>query len=165
MTTMPQPLAANRETATQSTGPEAAAGKSRSSQKTLFEYLDDKAGFDSQCKSTIAYYKPQDVMEKFCVYQIAHCQWRLKRLDRWESAILNSAIVEALEGITEEAPEHDRIISFVMAKLCAKDGHLKSFRRYRSQTKRFLHLAHASIAKIRNGPEFSGPRIELNPNC
>jgi hypothetical protein len=151
-TTMPRLLAANRETATNSTGPEATAGKSPSSPKTRFDHLEDKDGFDAHRASTIAYYKPQGFVENFCVDHIAHCQWRLKRLDRWESAILNSAIVEALEGITEEAPEHDRIISGVVAKLCGKDLHLKTFRRYRSQTKLFIQLALASLTKIRNNP-------------
>ena len=155
MTTMTRPFAANRESATQSTGPEANAGKSPSSRRSLFTNLEDQAGFDAHREATIAYYKPQDFIEYFCVDYIAHCQWRLKRLDRWESAILDSAIVDALAGITEEAPEHDRIISGVMAKLCGKDLHLKAFRRYRSQNNRYIRLAIDSFVKIQNKPEFS----------
>ena len=117
-------------------------------------------GFDAYRESTIAYYKPQDVMEKFCVDQIIHGQWTLKRIARSEIAFLDHAIDEAIEGSAEEAPDQDKIISLVIAKLCTKDGRPKVFRRYRMQVQRRIQLAQSSFAKMRHEPEFSGPRIQ-----
>ena len=147
---MPRPLAADHGTAIQSNGAEAAASDSSSTQMGLFEYMLDRPEFDAYRESTIAYYKPQDVVEQFSVDRIIQCKWSLKRISRWETAFLDHAIDKAIEDSAEEEPDEDAIIASVMANLCSKDGHPKIFRSYRRHLQRSLKIAQDTFALMRS---------------
>jgi hypothetical protein len=186
MATSEKQLAANRENAKKSTGPTTAAGKTRASQnacthgltaeKVLMDFIEDKSELDTHRESIIAFYKPQNPMEKFWVDQIILGQWRLDRLARWESAIFNDAViathdanaeddVELEEYVTDVEPDqrftmHNWMISFGMTELCKKEDYLKIFLRYQSQAERLVRRAEVSIANLRIEPKSSRQRID-----
>lgn len=149
MTTAPRPLAANRENANKSTGPEAAARTSHN------DFVEDKTGFLTFHESAIAYYKPQDVMEEFFVEMIARGQWRIKLFARCESAIHHGSAIEAFEANSEDNLTLEQYLANLkpaeIFTLYSKKNQtlLKNFRRYKSQANRTIRFAIDSLADLR----------------
>ena len=96
-------LAANRTNAKRSTGPKSALGKSRSGMNSCTHGLtaqqvviggEDPAQFGILVAGLEAEYEPQSMLEVELVGRLAGALWRLRRIPRFEAALIEARCAE-----------------------------------------------------------------------
>jgi hypothetical protein len=96
-------LAANRTNAKRSTGPKSALGKSRSGMNSCTHGLtaqqvvigdEDPAQFGILVAGLEAEYEPQSMLEVELVGRLAGALWRLRRIPRFEAALIEARRIE-----------------------------------------------------------------------
>ena len=92
-------LSANRANAKQSTGPKTLPGKARSSlnackhgltARTVVINEEDPAQFDALRQAFEEEFEPRSIMERELVERLAGIVWRLRRMPKFEAALLGS---------------------------------------------------------------------------
>lgn len=107
-------LKANRANARRSTGPKTVSGKAQSSMnackhgltaKTVVIEGEDPAQFDSLRKAFEEEFEPRSLMERELVERIAGIVWRLRRIPKFEAALIEARCdeVRKWEEEVEEA--------------------------------------------------------------
>ena len=116
MTTNAQ-MKANRKNAKKSTGPRTEEGKSRAAKNALKHGLlardtvlpgEDPADFDRQLSALEADIHPANSLEFELVRQIAHAQWRMRRLTRLETGFLAAAVDDQRRHLEKRRPDELR---------------------------------------------------------
>lgn len=110
-------LEANRANARRSTGPKTPSGKARSSMNGLKHGLtaksivigdEDPAQFELLRKALEEEYNPRSVLARELVERAAGIIWRLRRIPRWEAAILGIRCDQVMTfNISEKAYSAD----------------------------------------------------------
>ncbi len=113
---------ANRRNAKKSTGPRSAAAKRRSSQNAIKHGLlahdvvvpsiagrEQQADFDALLADLHRALRPKNRIEQTLVERIAACDWRLRRVHRFEAGQMHKAL-ESAEEVTSLA--HDARVQF-----------------------------------------------------
>ena len=111
MTTQKQ-LTANQNNASRSTGPRTRKGKSMSSRNALKHGLtaadfvlpgESSAEFKQLRQQVSRHYEPVGPIEEACANHIAVVAWRLRRVSRFETALLSFEMLQAQLQDTETA--------------------------------------------------------------
>jgi hypothetical protein len=120
---------ANRRNAQQSTGPNTARAKARSSRNALKHGLlaqdvvvdtphghERQADFDALLADLVAELKPQSIIEQTLVERIATCYWRLRRAQRFEVGAIRGAL-QAPDPFAAELEKNRRTLDETTASL------------------------------------------------
>ena len=92
-------LSANRANARQSTGPKTLSGKARSSMnackhgltaRTVIIGEEDPAQFDTLRQAIEEEFEPRSIMERELVERLAGIVWRLRRMPKFEAALIEA---------------------------------------------------------------------------
>src|SRR6516164_5617909 len=92
-------LSANRANARQSTGPKTLSGKARSSMnackhgltaRTVVIGEEDPAQFDALRQAFEEEFEPRSIMERELVERLAGIVWRLRRMPKFEAALIEA---------------------------------------------------------------------------
>jgi len=149
-------IIANQKNAKLSTGPKTPEGKSAAARNSVkhglsgaFRVLADEnqEEFDSLVAKLTAEFVPANEHELFLVEQMAQSRWRLRRIQRFETAVLDQMLENGIQS-----PDPDRRIA---AKLLLGGGDaLSSLHRYATAAERSYYKAHkeltASKALVQN---------------
>ena len=106
----------NRANAKRSTGPRSAQGKAQSSMnackhgltaQTVVIDAEDPLQFDSLCKGLEQEFEPHSLIERELIERLAGIVWRLRRIPRFEAALIQSRCSEVsfIKNRTELAAE------------------------------------------------------------
>jgi len=156
-------ILANQKNAMLSTGPKTPEGKSAAARNSVkhglsgaFRVLADEnqEEFDSLVAKLTAEFVPANEHELFLVEQMAQSRWRLRRIQRFETAVLDQMLENGIQ-----TPDPDRRIA---AKLMLGGGDaLSSLHRYATAAERSYYKAHkeliASKAIVQNEPNTASP--------
>jgi hypothetical protein len=143
-------ILANRQNAALSTDPRTAEGKAASARNatrhglsSAFTVLahEDQAEFDSLLSDLRAHFKPQNVVQKLLIDQMAKAQWLLARAQRLQTVALN-----LLAGIEEDADPDTRIVK---AMRDANADVLARLERYASSAERSFQKAYRELTAAR----------------
>ncbi len=121
-------IEANQANALRSTGPKTEAGKAISSRNALRHGLtattallpdEDPAEFQSLLDAMLRDFNPYDATESSLIYELADCQWRLRRAGRYEAKILSADIPDfkALNNMSLHAARIKRQFSATLKEL------------------------------------------------
>jgi hypothetical protein len=130
-------ITANQANAQHSTGPRTPEGRARVSQNRITHGLtsgnvllpgEDPAAYDALLGSLVVGHVPATATERALVESIAHNQWRLERIARWEAALL----AESLEG---DPAQPSRLMT-TFSKAADSSEALAKLQRYEASTRR-----------------------------
>ena len=158
---------ANRENAKKSTGPRTPEGKANSSKNALKHGLlaedavipgEDPAKFDRHLTNIENNYLPRNYVEKQIVHQIADTMWRIKRLSRIETTVVNAAIERTrvyqhdfrVERIRQG---HEGDLQLLGESMFCGTKFLNNLARYDGHLRRCLHRDLELMMKIRREDE------------
>ena len=117
MTTERQ-LEANRANSVRGTGPKSLLGKARSSMnackhgltaKTVVLEDEDPAQFDSLRKALEEEFDPRSLMERELVERLVGIIWRIRRIPKFETALIETRCKEVRDGYFSEEEEWKRV--------------------------------------------------------
>jgi hypothetical protein len=185
-------IAANRQNARRSTGPQTPEGKARASINALRHGFrareavipeEDRAEYLDLIAALQAEHQASGPLEEFLVLQMASAQWRLARFTRIETGLLVARLesVRKLEyryddnppeapvekgrtAAEEEHDEHTRILGLTFHQTCSGDAFSK-LSRYENAIRRAFYKALAALRESQDRRRASAKQISPNePN-
>ena len=155
-------IEANRENSRSSTGPATPEGKRASSQNAIKHGLtsvhliqpgENKADYESLETSLTHDWRPADTTEFSLVKEIAQSYWKLQRIRRVESVLLEASITiehrEFCERRGKELPLNATSVdTFMLRGMEAKDDSFKNLSRYETKYERAWYRAINTLTKL-----------------
>ncbi|MCP5110990.1 MAG: hypothetical protein GY953_09165 [bacterium] len=163
---------ANRRNAKKSTGPRTPEGKRRVSQNAIKHGLcasqvvipgEDEAEFERLRDGFVETLEPRDEVELALVRQMVTAEWRLRRIDRVESATIKHLLrqrkdIESCRKPEDRTPGDDGDLAKVVIYADAVQGDaLSKYARYSNACNRQFHRAYKLLKERPVEPEPEGP--------